>query len=284
MKENNILIYYYQNNSNLSHVQVVQDYLRKKKVNYYVIGLRRNNKGFYHLNDESKHIHYTDYNLVLSIGGDGTLLYVANEIKKYNIPIIGINKGKLGFLTWFDCDNVCSFFDDYFEGNYVVEKRMMLDGHINKNGRIINVSAFNEIAVTKYVLSTPIDIGLSIDGKFLSRIKGDGVIVSTPTGSTGYSLSSGGPIISPLINAIIITPICPHSFTMKPIVIKDNHVIVIKLLSKKKAIITMDGQRGEYLKAENEIKITRSKYNTFLVRKHDLDFFNIISRKLKWGQ
>lgn len=284
MKENKVLIYYYQNNSNFSHVKVIIDYLKAKKIDFYTIGLKRNNKGFYYLNSEDKHLHFSEYTLVLSMGGDGTFLFVANEIKKHDIPIIGINKGKLGFLTWFDCDNVCSFLDEYFKGNYITEPRMMLDGHINKNGRIINMSAFNEIAVTKYVLSTPIDIGLFIDGKLLSRIKGDGVIISTPTGSTGYSLSAGGPIISPLINGIIVTPICPHSFTMKPIIIKDTHTIGIKLLSKKKAIITMDGQRGEYLKSGNELNITKSKYKTYLVRKPDFDFFNIISKKLKWGQ
>lgn len=210
---------------------------------------------------------------ILTLGGDGTLLSCARTYLQFEKPILGINLGHLGYLTSAEKSNAFSAIDNILNGNYEIEKRAMLQ--IKNDNKF---SALNDICIGKSIASRLITFDLCINNKFIDSYRADGIIISTPTGSTAYNLSAGGPIIKPTLPVIVITPICPHKFNSRPIVISDDDEIKICIKSSDEAKIIFDGQ--DIIKAQNEITIVRSKFYAQIVKTNSLGFYDILRQKL----
>lgn len=223
---------------------------------------------------------YVDILFVL--GGDGTLLGYARDFSNYSIPILGINLGHLGFLSEAEPDDLPHAIDQILAGNYYVEHRMMLETEVIRNGKAIYPSiALNDIGIAKGSVNRMIKCAVYADDLFVSTFNGDGVIVSTPTGSTAYSLSAGGPIVVPYISVIVLTPVAPHSLTARPIVFPADEEIRILVESTHKDIgLTIDGQLGFPLEANDEIIVRRSANITSLIKWKERSFFEVIRKKL----
>lgn len=228
-----------------------------------------------------------DADLCIVLGGDGTLLHAAYLLGGRPVPVLGINMGSLGFLTEVPRGEVYPMLERVLAGSYTVEPRMKLHVHLYRDGRtkIHDAEVLNDAVVNKGALAHVADIEAAIDGQPVTLYKADGVIVSTPTGSTGYSLSAAGPILFPTMNAVIITPICPHMLTQRPIVVPDDREINLRLLSETKEMyLTLDGQTGVPMLPGDRVQIKQSKNRLMLVRNPDLDFFSILRTKLRWGE
>ncbi len=225
--------------------------------------------------------------MLIALGGDGTLLNAARLIgRNKNIPLLGVNLGSLGFLTETTEAEIFSTLDSFFNGKYAIEERMMLDVNIvpsdleNKN-----FVAFNEIVICKNNPHRMINIVVYIDNKYVNTFKADGLIVSTPTGSTAYSLSAGGPLLLPSLNAFVITPICSHTLNNRSIVISGDSEVEVKLDDgSESASINLDGQISVPFGRENIIKIKKSHIAIKLVQLGDKDYYELWRRKLSWGK
>ncbi len=224
-------------------------------------------------------------NLAIVLGGDGTFLSVARLITNSKIPIIGINLGNLGFLTEVTLDEMYLTLDDIFRGDYTIDERMMLSISIFRDSKKMNeYSVLNDIVVNKGALARIVSLQISINEKYVTTFRSDGLITSTPTGSTAYSLSAGGPILYPNLNSIIITPICPHTLTHRPIVVSGDSLIEVKMISAESDVfITLDGQIGFPLKNSDTLIIKKSDKKTFIINSSRKDYFQILRNKLKWG-
>lgn len=249
--------------------------------------LKRDSSGFHFIKEKPDF--NEKYDLAVSIGGDGTFLFTVGYFYEKNIFFLPINNGRLGFLAWNYINELEKELNNFISGNFTEDKRMLLKTHINiENEEEDKRSTFyslNEIAVSKFEFSTPLEVLVKLDGEKLLHYWGDGIIVATPTGSTGYSLSAGGPIICPTLESIIITPICPHSFTVKPIVVKAEHEICITILNKRKITVTADGQRGLSFTGgiRHSIVVKKAEKPINIIRAKKVSFFEIISKKLGWG-
>lgn len=218
--------------------------------------------------------------LLISLGGDGTLLSTAARFKDSRIPLLGINLGRLGFLTTLSGKAYKQKLIRILQGKYNTEERMMLEC---KAGKSKTLSCLNEITVTRGSLSRIISVRLSLNNRIISTYRGDGIIVSTPTGSTGYSLSSGGPILEPQINAVIINPICPHTLAARPMVISPDQTITLEIKGLEgRAFLSVDGQKGQSLKEGQKIVIKKRKNGLILVKAGEEDFYSRLVRKLSW--
>jgi NAD+ kinase len=224
--------------------------------------------------------------LVVVLGGDGTLISVARLIGDREVPILGVNLGSLGFLTEITLDELCSSVDRYLSGDYRISERMMLHVAVVRNRLVIEEKrALNDVVINKGALARIIDLETTIDGNYLTTYKGDGLIISTPTGSTGYSLSANGPILYPELECFAITPICPHTLTNRPIVISSDSLITIALKCiNEDVFLTLDGQVGVELKCGDEIRIGKAQKRTRLIISSSRDYFEILRTKLKWGE
>lgn len=215
---------------------------------------------------------------LISIGGDGTLLGVVRKSFKYNLPVLGINLGTLGFLTDLKLEDLPSFIEDLLINDYKIEPRMMIEAQIG-NKKFI---AFNDIVISRKNLSSMLEIKAKIDKKEFNTYYGDGLIVSTPSGSTAYNLSVGGPIVYPLTNAFIITPVAAHSLTQRPIVVPADFEIEFKTPSDEATVI-VDGQDLYDLKQNEIVNIKISKKSAKMLYRTKRDFFKVLSEKLRWG-
>lgn len=215
---------------------------------------------------------------LISIGGDGTLLGVVRKSFKYNLPVLGINLGTLGFLTDLKLEDLPSFIEDLLINDYKIEPRMMIEAQIG-NKKFI---AFNDIVISRKNLSSMLEIKAKIDKKEFNTYYGDGLIVSTPSGSTAYNLSVGGPIVYPLTNAFIITPVAAHSLTQRPIVVPADFEIEFKTPSHEATVI-VDGQDLYDLKQNEIVNIKISKKSAKMLYRTKRDFFKVLSEKLRWG-
>lgn len=220
---------------------------------------------------------------VLSMGGDGTFLKAAGRVGDKHIPIIGINMGRLGFLADVSASEIESSIHAIYRGDYAVEERSVLQ--IESDGMNINSYPFalNEIAVLKRDNSSMISIHAWINGEFLTVYQADGLIICTPTGSTGYSLSVGGPIIVPTSHSIGITPIAPHSLNMRPLIMSDDAVITLKVASRShNYLLAIDG-RNNTCKEDTTLTIRRANYRIAVVKRKQQSFFSTLRQKLMWG-
>jgi len=220
---------------------------------------------------------------LLSIGGDGTLLKAVTYVRESNIPILGINTGRLGFISSISADQIDDAITDILKGNYTINERTLLELSTDKNLFKDKNFALNEVAVSKKDTSSMIRIDAFVDDEFLNTYWADGLVVSTPTGSTGYSLSCGGPIIMPGTNNIIITPNAPHNLNVRPIVIDDNSVIKLKVEDRDQlALVSLDS-RSRAFDSETELIIKKASFKTKLVQPQNNSFTTTIRHKLMWG-
>ena len=224
--------------------------------------------------------------LLLVLGGDGTLLAAARVAALHGIPILPINMGSLGFLTSFTVEELYPALDDTLAGRYSVSERVMLKVELQRDGRIIDTQrVLNEAVINKGALARMIDLELRIDQDFVCRYRADGLIVATPTGSTAYSLSAGGPIVHPTVESFVITPICPHTLSDRPGVVRDSSSIEMKLLANTESVfLTLDGQKGIVLQATDFVRIVRAKEMLRLIQPLRKSYFEILRNKLKWGE
>ncbi|MBQ2995548.1 MAG: NAD(+)/NADH kinase [Peptococcaceae bacterium] len=224
--------------------------------------------------------------IVLVIGGDGTMLRAARTVYGKEIPILGINQGYLGFLTEVEVEHLDKALEQLLSGNYQVERRMMLNAAVYRDGVCIaDVNALNDMVVTKGALSRIIRTELYLDNEMVERHYGDGLIFSTPTGSTGYSLSAGGPIVYPSVDVCIMAPICSHSLVSRPMIFSPDHTLTVRMESVgAPAMLTVDGQNGVELQQGDLIHIKKAEHDTCLVVLEQRNFFAVLQGKLKGTQ
>jgi NAD+ kinase len=227
-----------------------------------------------------------DAKVIIVLGGDGTLLSVARQLEGKEVPILGVNLGGLGFLTEIAVEELPGMMASILEGKYEVSRRMMLDVTVRRKGEgIYRVSVLNDAVITKDALARIIDIETYVGDEYLTTYRADGLILSTPTGSTGYSLAAGGPILQPVLEHIIITPICPHTLTNRPIILHEEAAIRAVLASRdERVILTLDGQIGFPLDFGDEVLVRRSEFRVNLIKSATKGYFEVLRTKLKWGE
>jgi NAD+ kinase len=227
--------------------------------------------------------------MVLVLGGDGTLLSMADSIAVAgtSLPILGVNFGSLGFLTEVTLPELYGALEAALSGTARIEERMMLQSTTKRNGpspgRHI---ALNDVVITKAARARMIDLSVSVGPEFVTRVKADGLIVATPTGSTAYNLAAGGPIVQPQVDAFILTPIAPHTLTNRPIVIPAGSVVRVQPIieSRDEVFVTFDGQAGFQLQEGDEIRVQRADRPLRLIRPSTRSYFEVLRQKLKWGE
>lgn len=225
----------------------------------------------------------TNCDIVISIGGDGTMLNTAFETYKYGKPLIGLNIGKLGFLAEFDINNVDVLFESILNDNLEIENRIALEGKIVEDEKI-KLFAVNDIVIEKGPYPKMIKLRIEIDDNYVTTFSADGLILATPTGSTGYSLSTGGPVVSPKADVITLSPISPHTLTMRHLVISTEQKIKISVETNISVVqINCDGQRVIPMKVPGSIIIKKSKYGIKLMHLKNNNYFRILRKKLMWG-
>ncbi len=224
--------------------------------------------------------------VVVVLGGDGTLLSVAREVKGRDVPILGVNLGGLGFLTEITLEELPDMLPRVATGDYCASVRTMLDVTVRREGEeIFALSLLNDAVIAKDALARIINLETYVDDEYLTTFKGDGLIVSTPTGSTGYSLAAGGPILHPSLEQIILTPICPHMLTNRPLILPREGAVRTKLASPdEKVILTLDGQIGLPLEHLDEVTMKKSAFTVTLIKSSTRGYFEVLRNKLKWGE
>jgi NAD+ kinase len=225
--------------------------------------------------------------LTVVVGGDGTLLAAARLLGDRQVPIVAINYGGLGFLTEVTRDEMYGAFESVLSGHFVTQERMMMDIRLlRENQASASYRALNDVVITKArgTISRMIELEAHVDGQYLSCFRADGLIVATPTGSTAYNLSAGGPIIFPTMSAMVVTPICSHTLTNRPIVLSETVKIGIVLRSAHDDVyVTVDGQVGLQLQMDDHLAIEKSNVTVKLVAPADKNYFDVLRGKLKWG-
>ncbi|WP_456484842.1 NAD(+)/NADH kinase [Desulfurobacterium sp.] len=223
--------------------------------------------------------------VMIVLGGDGTFLNVARLIDKKPVPILGVNFGTLGFLTELSMDEIEKSIEKLLNGKFIVENRPVIRVKLTRrNGHIAIYRCVNEVVIKRDTLARIIEVELKANGKFVSTFRGDGLIVATPTGSTAYSLSAGGPIIFPTLSAMLITPICPHTLTMRPLVIDGNIVLTAQLKTTSETVMVIfDGQEGIELRKGDRLDIAKSPYDLLILRDPDKSYYQTLREKLHWG-
>jgi NAD+ kinase len=223
--------------------------------------------------------------LIIVLGGDGTLLSAARVVAGCNIPLFAVNLGRLGFLTAIRVEDLYPELERALKGEHRIGRRRMVDCELVRDGEIIgSYSALNDVVITKSELARMIDLDAHVDNHFVAAYKADGLIISTPTGSTAYSLSAGGPVIFPSVNAFCITPICPHMLTNRPVIVPDSSTIQILNHGEDRTYLTIDGQVGEPLSKGDRIVCRSSQKTIQLIRPPKMLFFDVLREKLKWGE
>jgi len=224
--------------------------------------------------------------MVIVLGGDGTLLSVARLVQDEQIPLFGVNLGSLGFLTETALENLDRTLEMIWQGRCPVEERIMLEVFVARGRRgagpyfVLNDAVFNKTALARMF-----ELETAVDGDYLTTYRADGLIVATPTGSTAYSLAAGGPIVYPDMEAIVVTPICPHTLTNRSLVVPDRMTVEVRVRSADEGIhLTLDGQRGIALSTRDRVTIRKAASRTLLVQNPEQDYFSILRQKLKWGE
>lgn len=223
--------------------------------------------------------------VLLILGGDGTILHAARLAAERSIPILGVNMGGLGFLTEVRLDDLYASLDRVFANDFVLDERLMLQIHVHRHGETVARGiALNDVVISKGTLARMIELKIAIQGQFVTNLRADGLIVGTPTGSTAYSLSAGGPIINPAVQSLILTPISPHTLTHRPLIVPGNVEIEVTLTSRDDgAMATLDGQVGIAMTQGDTVVIQASEHRTKLIRFPESHYYEVLREKLKWG-
>ncbi len=227
--------------------------------------------------------------MVLVLGGDGTLLSMADAIAAagVDVPILGVNFGSLGFLTEVTLPELYPALEAAVSGNISIENRIMLRSTTQRNGETMPEHlALNDVVITKAARARMTDLSVSLGDEFVTRVKADGLIVATPTGSTAYNLAAGGPIVQPVVDALVLTPIAPHMLTNRPIVIPAASMVRVKPMmdERDELYVTFDGQAGYQLKAGDEVQIQKASRPLRLLRPSNRSYFEVLRQKLKWNE
>src|SRR6516225_4318780 len=224
--------------------------------------------------------------LIVVLGGDGTLLATARVLNRKPVPLLPVNIGGLGFLTVITQDELYPTLEMVLAGEFGTEKRVQIEAEVIRAGEVISsFLALNDVVLNKGAIARILDFDVRVDGQFISTYKADGLIVSTPTASTAYSLAAGGPVIAPSVEAFIVTPICAHTLSNRPIVLPDSAQIEVKVKSYGESVyLTVDGQVGVALRSEDAVHMRRASSVVELIHSPQKNYFEILRQKLKWGE
>ena len=224
--------------------------------------------------------------LLVVLGGDGTLLAAARSLYRREVPIFAVNLGDLGFLTVITRDELYPALEGVLSGNYRSERRVQIEGELVRADEVLSTfRALNDVVLNKGAIARIQDFEVYADGEFISNYKSDGLIVATPTGSTAYSLAAGGPVVSPFVEAFMVTPICAHTLTNRPLVLRDSATIEIVVKSQREAAyLTVDGQVGIATHSEDIIRVRKSDSYIELIQPPQRNYYEILRQKLKWGE
>ena len=223
--------------------------------------------------------------LIVVLGGDGTLLSMARAVGDLGVPLLGVNLGELGFLTATTLDEMFPALEAWLAGRMAIDERMMLSARVLRDGQAIGeYAALNDVVITKSAMSRIVNLSVSVEGQYATAYRADGLIISTPTGSTAYSLSAGGPILFPAMDAIVLTPICSHTLTNRPIVLPAGQRVEVTLLTDQEVMVTVDGQVGLNLREGDTVEVRQATARIRLVRFPQQGFFSVLRTKLKWGE
>lgn len=224
--------------------------------------------------------------LMIVLGGDGTLIHGARMLRGRQVPILGINLGSLGFLTEVPVEDAFPAIERTLAGQAHIESRMKLSCRLYRNGNLVlDDEVLNDVVINKSALARIANHEMWLDGVYVAGYQSDGLIFSTPTGSTAYSLSAGGPIVHPAVDCVVVTPICPHALTQRPIVVPGDQLVRVQLSSDVTDIyLTVDGQSGLPLKKGDSVEVEKSPHRVLIIRNEKLDYFSILRQKLRWGE
>ena len=224
--------------------------------------------------------------LLVVLGGDGTLLSATRALAGQRVPILAVNLGGLGFLTSVTREELYPVLEQVLDGRHNTSERMMLDAHTFRNGKVVErQTALNDAVINKAALARMLDFDVYVDSAPVGRYRADGLIVATPTGSTAYSLAAGGPIVHPQLDAFVITPICPHMLTNRPLVIPDTARVEIDIAAGEEPVyLTLDGQIGFQLQPSDRVVVTKSKNRVAFIRSPQKTYFEVLRSKLRWGE
>jgi NAD+ kinase len=224
--------------------------------------------------------------LILVLGGDGTMIATARMLGDCEVPVIGVNYGGLGYLAEFRIEELFTALESILAGDYKLEKRVMLAVELRRGDEVVTRNrVLNDVVMNKSALARIIQIETCLNEQFVNSFRADGLIVSTPTGSTAYNLSAGGPIIFPTMNTVVITPICPFTLSNRPIVVPDDSVIEVRLMTEKEDVaLTLDGQVGFPIQARDRVIIRKSNTTFNLVQPKNRNYFDLLRDKLRWGR
>ena len=227
---------------------------------------------------------FENLDFLIALGGDGTILSAARAVGPRKTPIVGIHLGELGFLAEVTVDEMFNRLNQIIDGAFLVNSRMVLKATLLNNGSERTFFALNDFVVDRGKSQRIIGLELYAGNHFISSYNSDGLIISTPTGSTAYSLSAGGPILAPGLSAITITPLSPHTLSLRPIVLSDNQILKIKSLDKGEIAFAVDGQVSDYFSSETYVKIEKAPYDIKMISFEDSDYFKTLNLKLGWGR
>jgi NAD+ kinase len=265
-------------------VPPLREWLRERKIETFLDPRTATTLGTGSSQTREEMAHRVD--LLIVLGGDGTLLAAARALHGHPIPILAVNLGGLGFLTSVTLDELYPVLETVLNGNHRTNERMMLDAeivHANKPSEV--QCALNDAVANKAALARMLDFDVAVDGNHVGRYRADGLIVATPTGSTAYSLAAGGPIIQPTLDAFVITPICPHMLTNRPLVVPDTAKVELDFVELGEPVfLTLDGQVGFQLEPKDRVIITKSASKVTFVSPPRLTYYEILRSKLRWGE
>ncbi len=223
--------------------------------------------------------------LAVIMGGDGTLLNVARTLVDYRVPMIGINQGRLGFLADVSVDTMFSTLDEMLAGEYIAEDRILLTASVERHDDVLYATyAFNDVVVSKSTLGRLIEFEVYIDNQFVYSQRADGLVVASPTGSTAYALSAGGPILHPTLEAFVLTPICPHTLSARPIAVNSRSEIEVNLIHADDARVHFDGQQHADIQVGDRVVIHRAKNTVRLLHPENHNYYDTLRQKLHWGE
>ncbi|MDD2744001.1 MAG: NAD kinase [Rhodocyclaceae bacterium] len=223
--------------------------------------------------------------LAIVLGGDGTMLNAARRLARYRVPLVGVNQGRLGFMTDIARDDMLTCMDDLLDGRFTPENRMLLAAEVIRDGKeIASNLALNDVVVDKGAIGRMIEFELFIDGEFIFNLRSDGLIVSTPTGSTAYSMSAGGPILHPTLTGIALVPLCPHALSNRPIIVNDSADIELRIAQADDPRVHFDGQVTLDLAKHDCVRLRRSEYAICFLHPPGYSYFSMLRQKLQWSE
>jgi NAD+ kinase len=234
--------------------------------------------------------------LAVVLGGDGTMLNIARTLAPFGVPLVGVNQGRLGFLTDLSVDRMAAAIDAILDGRYLAESRMLLEATVGPDtGAPVDpaaaaaeppatVLAFNDVVISKGERRGMIEFDVSVDGQFVTSLRADGLVIASPTGSTAYALSSGGPIVHPSLSVMSLVPICPHTLSNRPIIVSASSSIDVRMHAGSEAVVRFDSHSDAAISSADRLRVRRSDHDVMLLHPDDYDYFHMLREKLKWSE